>query len=125
MSLKKILIIDDEPLLLKSTALALKVKGFDAETANSGKTGIEIAIKKQPKIILLDIMMPGQSGFEVLKLLKQKEETKHIPVIMFSAKHFSHNELLSKAPEAVAYVFKPFNIAEVVNTIRRNLNELN
>lgn len=80
----KILIVEDDPTLLEMYSLKLKEEGFTFFAAADGETGLGIALKEKPHVILLDIMMPKMDGFTVLVELKKNQETKNIPVIMLS-----------------------------------------
>jgi DNA-binding response OmpR family regulator len=94
---EKILIIDAE----KDFAHFVKdnlqlISNYTVITASRGKKGVRIALKENPDLILLDVMMPGMDGFEVLKRLKRNEKTYHIPVIMLTAK--SDDEVENQNP---------------------------
>lgn len=80
----KILLIEDEPLLLQLFEKKLKLEGFEVEIAQRGQTGLEKAKSFQPDLILLDILMPGMDGFEVMKRLKADPATKKIPVVFLT-----------------------------------------
>lgn len=85
MKKRKILIIDDEPNYCLAVQRALSLKGhFEFEIASNGKIGVSIAKKFIPDIILLDIMMPGMSGLQVLEKLKSNPKTESIPVCILS-----------------------------------------
>jgi two-component system alkaline phosphatase synthesis response regulator PhoP len=81
---KKILFIEDERALQDSLSEALKKEGFVVLSALDGKTGLEIAEKEKPDLILLDLILPRMDGFVVLEKLKEKKETKDIPVIVLT-----------------------------------------
>jgi DNA-binding response OmpR family regulator len=81
---KKILLIEDERLLLEMYVSRLEKAGFEILSAEDGDMGLKIAQEKIPDLILLDIVMPGMSGYDVLKELKTNPSTKDIPVIVFS-----------------------------------------
>jgi len=84
---KKVLLIDDEKTFGRLVKLNLELEGdFAVTLAESGKEGIKLARKHKPDVILLDIMMPGLDGFEVLKILKKDSDTVGIPVVMLTAK---------------------------------------
>jgi DNA-binding response OmpR family regulator len=84
--MKSILIIDDERGICSLIKENLELGGdYKVIIANNGKDGINAAIRNKPNLILLDIIMPGLSGFDVLKRLKEIDETTSIPVIMFTA----------------------------------------
>ncbi|MBU0467409.1 MAG: response regulator [Candidatus Omnitrophota bacterium] len=106
---KKILIIDDEPHIIMMVKSRLRANGFDVVTAENGAAGFETAKKEKPDLIILDVLMPEMNGIETLTKLKNTDETKDIPVIMFTAK--GQAEDVEKAQEAGAcdYLVKPFS----------------
>ncbi|MFH1189232.1 MAG: response regulator [Candidatus Omnitrophota bacterium] len=81
----KILVVDDEHDVLKMIRIRLEKNGYTVITASSGDECIEKAIEEKPNAILLDVLLSGQSGFEVSKLLKADAKTKDIPIIMVTA----------------------------------------
>ena len=83
-SQKKVLITEDEEVLLRMYSLKFTNQGFKVVQADNGAKGLELAKKELPDIILMDIIMPQLDGFEVLKELKKDQKTKNIPVIMLS-----------------------------------------
>ncbi|HMA64058.1 MAG: response regulator [Fibrobacterota bacterium] len=116
----KVLVIDDEKLLLKSTCLALQQYGFDAKGALDGIEGIEAAITFQPDVILLDIMMPGMDGWQVLSILKKHENCSSIPVIVFSAKEYFNGLELALEHGANDFISKPFTIQALIRVLRNH-----
>ena len=82
---KKILVIDDEPHILIMVAARLRANGYETFEASFGDHGIAVAKEKHPDLILLDQIMPGMRGDEVLRVLKSTPSTKDIPVMMFTA----------------------------------------
>ena len=119
MAKHKVLIIDDEKLLVKSTCMALNYYDFDAEGALDGQEGLKKAEELQPDVILLDIMMPIMDGWEVLVKLKENEATKNIPVVVFTAKEYSNGKTLSESKGADDFVAKPFEIDELVEVLKK------
>lgn len=105
---EKILIIDDEPLIRKTTALLLKKSNLKTITAQSGAEGLEMAIKERPDLILLDLVMPGMDGWQVLASLKTDAALAKIPVIVFTAEDFSVSDRMAKKLGAAAVCRKPF-----------------
>lgn len=81
---KKILIIEDEVILGDMYITKFKSEGFEVFLARNGEDGIKISAKEKPDLILLDILMPGITGFGVLEKLKQNKETKNIPVLILT-----------------------------------------
>ncbi len=118
--MKKVLIIDDEPEILLILKFRISNWGYDPITASSGKEGIEIALKENPDLILLDVMMPGMDGFEVLKKLKTTEKTKNVPVIMVTVAAAKSDIEKGISLGASYYLAKPYDAQE----LRRRLDEL-
>lgn len=123
MEKRKILVIDDEPDLLTLVKARLDKEGFETLVAPGGKEGIDDAFKFKPDLILLDIMMPDINGFQVLKELKLKEETKNIPVVAFTALAEEDNVKSAKRLGAVGYVVKPFEFKDLLATVKQCLTQ--
>ena len=103
-----ILIIDDEEDLVFFIKSALELHGrYRVLYSTDGKSGIEIARREKPRLILLDIMMPEKDGFEVLKELKKDGETMTIPVVMLTAKTDEHSMTEAFRSYAQDYIVKP------------------
>jgi len=118
--MKKILAIDDQ--LDNLTTIKAVIKSYLPEfivlTALSGAEGIKAACAEQPDTILLDILMPGMDGFEVCRILKQNELTRHIPVIMVTAIHTdSESRIRGLELGADAFLSKPYDLPELVAVI--------
>ena len=120
MAAKKVLIIDDERLLVRSTCMVLKHFGFDAKGVMDGEEGLKVALEFLPDMILLDIMMPGMDGWQVLEKLKQNEITRAIPVIIFTAREYSNGKALAAEKGAVEFIAKPFE----PEALRQTINEI-
>jgi len=116
----RILVVDDEPHIVKLVTFTLERNGHEVFSAEDGPTGIDIARTEHPDLILMDVMMPMMTGIEALERLKEDSLTESIPVAMLSAKsqHYEQEEGLRKG--AVRYVCKPFtprDLADVVSEI--------
>ena len=82
--MKKILFIEDESVLQKTAGNTLREAGFEVLSALDGEIGLRLAKDKSPDLIILDLILPRANGFEVLKALKETQETSHIPVIVLT-----------------------------------------
>ncbi len=82
--MQRILVIEDDRFLRKAAEAALRRHGYTVLTAADGQTGLQVAQAEHPDLVLLDLIMPGMQGFEVLKLLKEDASTTSIPVIILS-----------------------------------------
>ncbi|QLC49193.1 response regulator [Methanolobus zinderi] len=115
---EKLLIVDEELDALTALRVALESEGYNVVVALDGFEGLEKAKTENPDAILLDIMMPGMDGFEVCKRLKSDPSTRHIPVIMLTAKGETDDKVEGLELGADDYVTKPFNLKELKARIR-------
>lgn len=114
-----ILIIEDDPYILKMYKLKLELEGFRVDTAVNGKIGVEKFGQESPDLILLDILMPEMDGFEVLEHLKNSKETKNIPVLVLS--NLDKEDHINKAMNfgVQGFIIKSqYTPSQVVETIR-------
>ena len=119
---KKVLIIDDEKLIVKATSLVIRLAGYQVFSAYDGVDGLKVASEARPDLILLDIMMPGMDGWQVLEKLKLDEELKSIPVIIFTAKEYIKGRQKSVEAGAIDYITKPFEPEELMAAILRSFD---
>lgn len=116
----RILIVDDEP-KIRSIIADLIEEDFDSVQAENGLTAIEVAIKENPALILMDIIMPGISGIDACEHLRSHPVTKHIPVIMLSAAGQVENRIMSFDHGADDFIVKPFDATELMARIKGKL----
>jgi len=120
---KKILVVDDERDLADLVAMNLTRNGYEAVTAYDGATGLELARKQKPDMVVLDVMMPGLSGRDVTMALKQNPDTANIPILMLTAKTEETDIIVGLSMGADDYVTKPFSmkvlIARIAAVLRR------
>jgi len=114
---KRILIVDDEPGIVKFLRLKLEIAGFNVITSNSGQEALKMVDTCIPDIMLLDIFMPGMDGFEVLEELRKHSR---LPVIVLSARSSIAEQALGMG--ANDFIAKPFNPDEVIKKIKVALN---
>jgi len=119
--MKKILVIDDYPDNVFLLQDRLEHEGFEVIKAYDGEMGIQKAINEKPDLILLDIMMPGVSGYDVCKALSSKDETKLIPIILLTALTEADNLRAGLQAGAFDYIKKPFNKTELIARINSAL----
>lgn len=115
-----VLIVDDMPTNIKILGETLK-KEYDISFARSGTKALEMVAAQCPDLILLDIMMPGMDGYEVLRRIKDSPEHAHIPVIFISARDDEKDETFGLALGAVDYITKPFRPAVVKTRVRTHM----
>ncbi len=118
MALHKILIADDEHNIRHILDFSLNAEGFSVVSATDGAEAHTLAIKERPDLIILDRMMPGQDGIETCRQLKADDRTKHIPVILLTAKASRQDREEGKAAGADDYITKPFSPQKVIKTVQ-------
>jgi DNA-binding response OmpR family regulator len=119
--MKKILVIDDLPENVFILQDRLMQEGYEVLTAYDGNGGIEKAYSTLPDLILLDVMMPDISGFEVCKILVNDERTKHIPIILVTARAGAEDTKEGLEAGAFDYIKKPFNRVELMARVKSAL----
>ena len=119
--MKKILIIDDLPENVFILQDRLVQEGYEVITSYDGNDGIQKVYSSMPDLILLDIMMPDISGFEVCKILVNDEKTKHIPIILVTAKVGAEDTKEGLEAGAFDYIKKPFNRVELLARVKSAL----
>ncbi len=119
---KKILIVDDEALILRTLSDSFKKEGFSVLEANNGKSGLEKALEHKPNLILLDIVMPEMDGMSMLKKLREDEWGKKVPVIILT--NLSDSEKVAEAIKSKVYDFlvkADWQIDDVIKKVREKL----
>ena len=121
--MKSILVIDDNKDIRENTAEILDLAGYKTFTAENGKSGVDVALKERPDVIVCDIMMPELDGYGVLHLLKKNPETQHIPFIFLTAKTERGDFRKGMEMGADDYIPKPFEDIELLNAIEVRLKK--
>lgn len=114
-----ILIIDDEEDVVAALAFRFGSAGYDAMFEPNGQLGFQTAIDSRPNLILLDVMMPGLDGFEVLRMLRARDETRNTPIIMLTTKSMMRDVEQAFADDADDYITKPFDWDRLLNKVER------
>ena len=118
-----ILVIDDEPYILRSLSYLLQREGYTVETATNGEEGLQRVRTLRPPLVFLDIMMPHMNGYEVCEQVKQDPSLEDTYVIMLSAKGQQIDRERGLAEGANEYMTKPFSPREVAQRVRTILAE--
>jgi len=120
---KKILLIDDEPELVKAVEIRLKSTGYEVAVAYDGRTGIDKAKEIKPDLIILDLIMPIMDGYVVAMELKNDPETKHIPIIILTASQREDLKTRCRELGVTSFIMKPFDTSDLVNMVKAILKE--
>lgn len=113
---RTVLVVDDHPKVLRFLEINLKIRGYEVITTTSGMEALELVKSRNPDIMLLDIVMPGMDGFEVLRQLRTFTR---LPVIAFSASIANHDEAIQLGADA--FISKPFKVNDIANNINKFL----
>jgi two-component system phosphate regulon response regulator PhoB len=124
MSKAKILVVDDEEDIRELVELNLTPEGFDVLACETGECALDMARTKEPDLIVLDLMLPGIDGLEVSKSLKADVKTRHIPIVMLTAKGEEADIVTGLEIGADDYVTKPFSGKVLVARVRRLLRRV-
>ena len=112
----KVLVVDDEPNIVDLLTVSLKFQGFDVVTADSGQEALKLAHEHEPDAYILDVMMPGMDGFELLS--KLRAEGLDAPALFLTAKDAVEDRIHGLTIGADDYVTKPFSLEEVITRLR-------
>jgi two-component system KDP operon response regulator KdpE len=112
---RRILVVDDEPHLLRAIRMYLELHGYAVQTAPSGEKGLEAARRHLPDLLILDVLLPGLDGFETLQELRRTSE---VPVILLTARGEEEHKVRGLALGADDYVTKPFSQRELLARIQ-------
>ncbi len=122
---RKILVVEDEKDICELVRYNLQEEGFLVVEANDGETGLSLAQKERPALVILDLMLPSLSGFEVCRLLRAREETASLPILILTAKASETDRVLGLEIGADDYVTKPFSPRELVARVKAVLRRIN
>ncbi len=114
----KVLVVEDTPSELELVSTFLKDGGYSVVVATDAKTGIAKASEQKPDLIITDVVMPGMSGFELCRSLKNNPETKAIPIIICSSKNQEIDRLWGMKQGANFYLVKPFSKDDLIRAVR-------
>jgi len=121
----RILVVDDEIYIVHILDFSLGMEGYEVVTALDGEQALERVAEQKPDLIVLDIMMPKLDGYETCKVLKSREETRDIPVILLSAKGRNVDQKTGFEVGADDYITKPFSPRKLVERINAILGQPN
>jgi diguanylate cyclase (GGDEF)-like protein len=118
---ERILIVDDDRDICRYVEVNLTLEGYDVAVEHDSEAAVAAALRLQPDLVLLDVMMPGLDGYEVCKLLRHDARTMHASIIMLTAKSLPADRVVGLTAGADDYIAKPFEPAEVVARVKSAL----
>jgi DNA-binding response OmpR family regulator len=117
MSKGRILIVEDEPNIVESLSFILRRAGFEVDTVTDGAEALDRVRRHTLSVLILDIMLPGMNGFDVLKAIRSDQALAALPVVVLTAKGQADDRRTAEALGASAFITKPFSNAEVVERV--------
>ena len=116
---KRVLICDDDPVILRLLQVNLELEGYDVLLAHHGENAIQVANAEHPDLVILDIMMPRLDGYQTCERLKANDATKDIPVVFLSAKAQQADIDRGKEFGVADYLTKPFDPNDLIDVVQR------
>jgi DNA-binding response OmpR family regulator len=123
-SARRVLVVDDERAIRLLCQVNLAASGMDVLEAEDGRSGLELARKERPDLVLLDVMMPGVDGWTVARELAADEETRDIPVVFLTARADAADKRMGEQLGGVGYVVKPFDPVSIGDFVERVLSRI-
>jgi len=114
----RVLLIEDEPNIIEAISFILTRDGWTVHTHTDGETAAERVRQLPPNVVILDVMLPGRSGFDILRDLRSDPSTKSLPVMMLTARGQTKDRALAEELGVTRFMTKPFSNAEVIENVR-------
>jgi len=118
---KRILIVDDDPEVVKLFSFVLKRAGYEIKTAPGGEAALHQVRQSPPDLIVLDVMMPGLDGYEVTRQLRAQPDTAAVPIVMLTARALPSEQVTGILAGATSYLVKPVTPSMLVKTVQEIL----
>ena len=119
----RVLVVDDDPQVLKLLRLNFEMEGYDVDAAPDGAAALAAAARRRPDAVVCDVMMPGMDGLEVVRRLRADPELSKVPIVVVSAKAQRSDMRDGVAAGADEYVTKPFDPQDVLDAVARLLED--
>ncbi len=115
---RKVLLIEDEPNITEAIRFLLTREGWQVETHAEGSDAIDVISLAQPDLVILDVMLPGKSGMDILRELRERREFQTLPVLMLTARGQSRDREMAEQAGVSRFMTKPFSNVEVLTAVR-------
>jgi len=113
-----VLLIEDEPNIIEAIRFILSRDGWRVDTHSDGLTALDAVRARRPDLVVLDVMLPNRSGYDILHDLREDPELKGLPVLMLTARGQKRDRELAEKLGASSFMTKPFSNGEVLETVR-------
>lgn len=115
---RSVLLIEDEPNIIEAISFLLERDGWTVRIHSDGPGAVEAVTRTAPDVVILDVMLPGRSGFDILRDLRVSDQTKDLPVLMLTARGQNKDRELARSYGVSKFMTKPFSNDEMVRTVR-------
>ena len=115
---RHVLLIEDEPNIIEAIRFLLTREGWQVDTHSDGTDAVDVVREKNPDLVILDLMLPGQSGMEILRDLRATEGFADLPVLMLTARGQSRDRVMAEKAGVSRFMTKPFSNTEVLTAVR-------
>lgn len=120
---KRVLLIEDEPNIVEAVRFILSRDGWSVDTHADGRSALEAIRRRAPDVVVLDVMLPNRSGYDILQDLRADPATAALPVLMLTARGQKKDRELAERLGASLFMTKPFSNAEVLASVNRLMDE--
>lgn len=115
---RKVLLIEDEPNITEAIRFLLTREGWQVQTHAEGSDAVEVIKNANPDLVILDVMLPGKSGMDILRDLREEADLENLPVLMLTARGQSRDREMAEKAGVSRFMTKPFSNTEVVTAVR-------
>ncbi len=115
---KRVLLIEDEPNIIEAISFILSRDGWTVETHANGHDAVDVVQGNLPDVLILDVMLPGKSGYDILRELRESHGRSELPVLMLTARGQSKDRDLAERAGVNRFMTKPFSNAEMLDAVR-------
>ncbi|MEX0340214.1 MAG: response regulator transcription factor [Arenibacterium sp.] len=115
---RKVLLIEDEPNIIEAVRFLLVREGWDVAAHCDGEDAVDVVLAQRPDLVILDMMLPGRSGMDILRDLRGLSDLKGLPVLMLTARGQARDRDLAEEAGVSRFMTKPFSNAEVLTAVR-------
>ena len=115
---KKVVLIEDERNIIEAISFILSRDGWDVKTHSNGHDAVDVVRTRRPDLVILDVMLPGKSGFEILQEIRDDADLGETPVLMLTARGQDKDREMAERAGASRYMTKPFSNAEMLEAVR-------
>ena len=120
---KRVMLIEDEPNIIEAISFILSREGLSVDTHSDGTTANDKLRASPPDLLILNVMLPGKSGYDILRELREEADTAELPVLMLTARGQSRDREMAERAGVSAFMTKPFSNAEMLEQVRALMAE--